>query len=151
MTTGEFVITLEKFRDALPNVRNKLILDSVFTAVDKLEKRVIKRRENAEGLTFGNYSPAYLKKRIAAGKGADARINFSYTGKMWQSTQPFIVESSDEQVRVRVQPTDDQRREIMGIHDARFNKILRLNQEEINVVAEDFASGLADFVQESFK
>lgn len=146
MRVDEFVIKLKSFSDALPEVRDKLIIDAVFASAGLAKRRVIGSRETHSGGIFGIYSPAYLKKRISAGKGSDPRINFSYTGKMWQSTQPVIVSSTDQEVRIRIAPLDSQRNKVMGYHDERFGEIIQLSAEEIEIIKDDFILGLQDLM-----
>lgn len=150
MNSRDFVIKLTQFRDSLPAIRDKLFLDAVFSAAALVKARVIRAREKNTGDIFALYSPKYLKKRIKEGKGEDPRINFSFTAKMWQSTQPYITESSDEKLVVHVQPLDTDRARIMGFHDKRFGPILALNQEEIDVVRTEFAAGLQDHINTVF-
>lgn len=150
MTVDELIIKLEGFQEALPDVRDKLILDAVFSSAALAKRRVIGSRSTHDGAIFGIYSPKYLKKRILSGKGSDPRINFSYTGKMWQSTQPHITSSTPEEVRVRINPLDPQREKVMGYHDKKYGEIIAMSQEEVDIIIEDFTEGLQDFINSSF-
>lgn len=151
MTTDELIIKLEKFNDTLPEVRDRLIMDAVFSTNAIVKRRIIGDRQSYTGTIFGIYSPKYLKQRIKKGKGSDPRINFSYTGKMLQSTQPFIVSTADDHVRVRIQPLDSQRKEVMGHHEKRFGEIIQLSEVEVDGLVTDFAAGLQDHINSSFK
>lgn len=144
MTTDEFIIKLENFTDTLPEVRDRLIRDAVASVVEIAETRIIERRENASGTVFGLYSKNYLKKRIAKGKGSDPRINFSFTGKMWQSNQPVIVSSTPDEVRVHIAPLDPERNKIMGYHDKKYGEIIGLSEKEIEIITEDFIAGVQE-------
>lgn len=146
MTVDELVIKLERFNETLPEVRDKLILDAVFSSAALAKRRVIGDKESADGAIFGIYSEKYLKQRIKKGKGNDPRINFSFTGKMWQSTQPHISASSDTEVRIRISPLDPQRNKVMGYHDKTYGEIMALSQEEIDLIIEDFTAGLQDYI-----
>lgn len=150
MTTDELIIKLEGFRDTLPEVRDKLILDAVYSAAALAKRRVISGRESQDGAIFGIYSEKYLKLRIKKGKGADPRINFSFTGKMWQSTQPEIISSTPEELRIRIWPLDGQRNKVMGYHDKKYNEIMALSQEEVGIIIDDFHAGMHDFISSSF-
>lgn len=150
MTTDELIIKLERFSETLPEVRDKLILDAVYIAADTAKNRVISGRTNQDGTIFGIYSEKYLKQRIKKGKGADPRINFSYTGKMWQSTQPEITSSTPEELRIRIHPLDGQRNKVMGYHDKTYNEIMSLSQEEVDLIIDDFHIGLQEFIGTSF-
>jgi len=144
MTTDEFIVKLKGFDETLPVVRDKLILDAVYSVNAIAKRRVIGNRLKHDGTIFGIYSPAYLKKRIAKGKGSDPRINFSFTGKMWQSTQPAIVATSPEEVRIRISPIDPDRNKVMGYHDNKYGEIIELSDGELNTLTEDFTAGLQD-------
>lgn len=149
MTTDELIIKLENFNNALPEVRDKLILDAVFSSSALAKRRVIGNRENEEGAIFGIYSPQYLKKRIREGKGTDPRINFSFTGKMWQSTQPFISASSLSEVRIKIKPLDQQREKVMGYQEKKHGEVIALSKEEVQIITEDFAAGLQEFINDT--
>ena len=146
MTTDELIIKLERFQETLPEVRDKLILDAVFSSAALAKRRVIGSKENQDGTIFGIYSPKYLKQRIKKGKGSDPRINFSFTGKMWQSTQPVISSSTPDEVRIRISPLDSQRNKVMGYHDKKYGEIMALSKDEVDVIIEDFTAGLQDFI-----
>lgn len=146
MTTDELIIKLESFNETLPEVRDKLILDAVFSSAALAKRRVIGNKENQDGAIFGIYSPEYLKRRIKKGKGPDPRINFSFTGKMWQSTKPVITSSTPDEVRIRISPLDPQRNKVMGYHDKKYNEIMSLSDEEVNQILEDFNAGIQDFI-----
>lgn len=150
MTTDELIIKLEGFRDTSPEVRDKLIIDSVYSAAALAKQRVINDRTNQDGVIFGIYSEKYLKLRIKKGKGADPRINFSMTGKMWQSTQPEIISSTPEELRIRIWPLDGQRNKVMGYHDKKYNEIVALTQEEVDIIIDDFHLGMQDFISSTF-
>lgn len=150
MTTDELILKLERFNETLPEVRDKLILDAVYSSAALAKQRVINDRTNQDGTIFGIYSEKYLKLRIKKGKGADPRINFSFTGKMWQSTQPELISSTPEELRIRIWPLDGQRNKVMGYHDKKYNEIVALSQEEVDLIIEDFTAGLQDFISSTF-
>lgn len=150
MTTSELIIKLERFAETLPEARDKIILDSVHSSAALAKRRVIGSKETHDGTIFGIYSPAYLKKRIKNNKGADPRINFSYTGKMWQSTLPVITSSTPEEVRIRIAPLDSQRNKVMGYHDKKYGEIIQLSKEEVKLIIDDFHKGLQDYINSIF-
>lgn len=150
MTTEQLIVKLEMFSETLPEVRDKLILDAVFESAALAKRRVIGNRLNQDGAIFGIYSEKYLKQRIAKGKGANPFINFSYTGKMWQSTQPEVVSSTPEELRIRIWPLDSQRNKVMGYHDKKYNEIMALSQEEVDLIIDDFHIGMQEFIGSSF-
>jgi len=149
MTVDDFIIKLEGFNDTFPEVRDKLIMDAVFSANAIAKRRVIDDRQNVNGTSFGIYSKAYLKKRIKEGKGSDPRINFSYTGQMWQSTQPVIKSSNDEEVRVHIAPLRPDRNLVMGYHDKKYGEIIELSTKEIDELTGDFMSGVQDHMNKT--
>lgn len=151
MTVDEFVLKLKRFNHALPEVRDNLILDAVFASAAIAKRRVIGSRATHDGAIFGIYSPAYLKKRIKKGKGPDPRINFSFTGHMWKTTQPFITSSSEDEVRIRVAPVDKGREKVMEYHDKRFGEVIELADEEIKLIEQHFEEGLQEFINNSFQ
>lgn len=150
MTVDQLIVKLENFNDALPDVRDKLILDAVFSVNALAKRRVIENRTNEEATIFGIYSEKYLKQRIKKGKGPDPRINFSFTGKMWQSTQPTISATSPTEVRIRIAPLDPGRNKVMGYHDKKYGEIIALSKEELDIITEDFTAGLQEFINDSF-
>lgn len=127
-------------------MRDRVIIDAVYSAAALAKRRIIGNRENAEGTTFGIYSKNYLKKRIAKGKGPDPRINFSYTGKMWQSTTPVLTSSSEDQVHIRVAPLDSQRNKVMGYHDKKYDEIMRLSDKEVALIIDLFHEELQNLI-----
>ena len=150
MTTEEFVIKLKGFNDTFPEVRDKLIMDAVFSINAIAKRRVIDSRTSSEGTIFGLYSKDYLKKRIKKGKGSDPRINFSFTGKMWQSTQPVIRSSTPDEVRIHIAPLDSQRNKVMGYHDKKYGEIIAISEKEIEELTQDFANGVQDHMTKLF-
>lgn len=150
MSTDEFLVVLERFNDTLPAKRDELILLAIHDINAIAQRRIIGSRANATGTIFGIYSPAYLKKRIKSGKGADPRINFSFTGEMWKTTKPRIIQTSDDQVTVRVQPAREDRKEVMAIHDERFGEILALSDEETDLLIEFFIEGVQEHLDNHF-
>ena len=150
MRVDELIVKLENFNNALPEVRDKLMLDAVYASAALAKRRVISDRTTQDGTIFGIYSEKYLKLRIKKGKGADPRINFSMTGKMWQSTQPEIISSTPEELRIRIWPLDGQRNKVMGYHDKKYNEIMSLSQGEVDIIIQDFEAGLQDFISSSF-
>lgn len=149
MTTDDIVIKLEQFRSQMPVVRDRAIIDAVYSATALAKKRVINDRETSTGGVFGIYSKNYHKKRIAKGKGPDPRINFSYTGRMWQSTTPVIVSTDDDEVRIKVAPLDPQRNRVMGYHDKKYNEIMNLSKKETDLIIELFHEELQNLIDDT--
>lgn len=150
MTAAELRIKLKSFRETLPVVRDRILVDAVQSSVASIISRVISSRLNQDLTIFGIYSPSYLKKRIKNNKGSDPRINFSYTNQMWKSTVPQLINSDSQEVRIRVQPLDSDRKKVMGYHDNRFGTILQPTDQEIDIIVDLFADGISDLIHDSF-
>ena len=150
MDASQIRVKLKNFRDTLPEVRDRVIVDAIFSAVALIKRRLNSVRLSHTATSFGTYSSSYLKKRIKKLNDSNPNINFSFTNKMMRSTLPQIVSTSDDQVVISVEPRDPQRNEVMGYHDTRFKApIILPSDEEIDLIVELFVDGIKNHFDNS--
>lgn len=134
---------LQEFRSKLVTAINqyessriKIALQATTDAIAEAADRVINRGESSRGDVFGEYADSTKKAKIRNNQTEKPypNINFSDTNRMWGTTQGRVISSNATEIVIESAPSDPDRREIMAIHNERFESssglLTELNKEE---------------------
>lgn len=128
MTAKEYRLKLIGMKKRYFAEREQIALLSALDTVALMKRRVINKRENADGGIFGIYSNDYQKVRKEKNLLGE-NVNFSFTNKMWNSTTARVVSVTDAEIVVLISP--DAQNAFKMLHNTeRFGTILELNKKE---------------------
>lgn len=139
------MITPDEAINRIRLVRQEIIAtrteDAIRIAADTLaaiSDRVINEGRNAQGNSFGVYSPSYQKWRAKNNLTAPPfpNVNFKRTTEMWNDTQVVVVSESDTVTSVRITPVAPHNIDKMIWNVERFGEILETSDQEDNLLAQ---------------
>lgn len=136
MTSSDFADLLQKIKAHIiaERERNALLVANDATAM--IADRVQRQGLNAQGSTFGTYSPFTQKIKQQTGRTRPPypNINFTQTAQMWKSIKPIIKASGGQVTSIEIDSTDSTNQAKLEKNVRRFGPILQLSDKEIQMI-----------------
>lgn len=141
----ELVARLRELKAQYLSDREMIYLQVADAATALMKSRVINRRINASGDSFGTYDPKTIARK-GTRNGSSDQVNFSDTNRMWSGTgfdggrgvKAALIKplsESDTKVEIIIQPENDpQRQEVLGFLENRFGDIVEWSESELETL-----------------
>lgn len=136
MTAEQFIEVLERVKAAIQDRREEIAIGIASDATALIAQRVQGQGLNAQGSTFGVYSPftQQFKQDTNRTRAPFPNINFTQTAEMWKSIKPIAISSNGEIQRIAIGTQDPTQEAKLRKNVNRFGEIIELSDQEIQMI-----------------